>query len=278
MVDKVKSILFVVCLAFIFFAFGALNPGGNSLNLVENCVSQEHAIYGLPKKLSGKEIVLLHNEGYLAGYDSSIMQSRWVSYELTSEELIKVVSREDKFRPDTRLKGKRAELNDYKKSGYDRGHLAPAADMAWSAKAMSESFLLTNMSPQLPSLNRGEWKRLEEYVRDLASDFDTVAIVTGPLFTDEKKIIGKGVRIPTAFYKVLLLKRMKSGFTAIGFILPNSGVVEDFTDYAVSVDSVEKVSGFDFFSCLPDKTEQKIESRCLKEEWFNTNDARKGIN
>ena len=239
----------------------------------ENCDSQKHSIYGLPHAIKGKRLKLLMNEGYLAGYDSILMQSCWVSYELTRDELVKNATRDDKFRPDSRLTGRRAELKDYKKCGYDRGHLAPAADMAWSAQAMSESFLLSNMSPQLPGLNRGEWKRLEEWIRDLAQQFDTIAIVTGPLFNGaEKKTKDKGIPVPGAFFKVLLVKDEMKHYQAIGFILPNLEKTQDFLNYAVSVDSVEHSSGLDFFHCLPDKIERKVEATFSKNSWLNMED------
>ncbi len=242
-------------------------------NPMTECDSQEHSIYGLPHSVHGKRLKLLKNEGYLAGYDSVLMQSSWVSYELTKDELVKKAIRDDKFRPDSRLKGMRAELKDYKKCGYDRGHLAPAADMAWSVQAMSESFLLSNMSPQLPGLNRGEWKQLEEWIRILAQRYDTIAIVTGSIFNGTgKKTIGRGIPVPDAFYKVLLVKDESHQYQAIGFILPNLEKTEDFFNYAVSVDSVEHSSGFDFFHCLPDKIEHKVEATYSKKCWLKRED------
>ena len=102
--------------------------------------------------------------GYTLSYNDDWRLPNWVAYELLRSELNARVPRRDDFRPDEGLEGRQASLSDYRRSGFDRGHMAPAADMRWSATAMSESFYLTNICPQTPSLNQGDWNRLEEIV------------------------------------------------------------------------------------------------------------------
>ena len=112
--------------------------------------------------------------------------------------------RTDKFLPDPDVRGAKAYSNDYTKSGYDRGHMAPAADMKWSKQAMAESFYMSNICPQNPNLNRGDWNDLEEKSRQWAKKYGAVYIACGPVYDHGKpKRIGNNkVAVPDAFYKV----------------------------------------------------------------------------
>ena len=134
------------------------------LSLLISCESQiDHLKYGIPST-NGK---ILEREGYVLLHDSLKKIPLWVSYHLTKKHLQGIQERVDRFKPDPDLlEGERAELSDYKGSGYDRGHMAPAGDMKRSLKVMLESFYLSNMCPQTPGLNRGQWKTLEEKIRD----------------------------------------------------------------------------------------------------------------
>lgn len=107
---------------------------------------------------------------YTLSYNEKHEQASWVAYELTEAKTHKVVNRTNDFRPDNAVRTSSATNVDYQGSGFDRGHLAPAADMSWSEKAMEESFYYNNMSPQVPGFNRGIWKKLEEQVRQWAID------------------------------------------------------------------------------------------------------------
>jgi endonuclease G len=166
--------------------------------------------------------------------------------------------RTNEFIPDPMIPGTDFSI-DYKKSGYDRGHLAPAADMAYSMETMVESFFYSNMSPQLPRFNRGVWKKLEMQVRRWANQYDSLYVVTGPLFDSAMSTIGPHrVAVPKAYYKVLLQKRNGS-WNGIGFILPNSNIKVDFKDYATTIDKVEEITGIDFFHTLSDEIEVQVE-------------------
>jgi endonuclease G len=137
--------------------------------------------------------------------------------------------------------------------------------MGWSTTAMAESFYYSNMSPQTPNFNRGIWKKLEELVRTWAIENNSIYIATGPVLTNNLQSIGPNkVSVPKYYYKVIL-DYTKPSIKGIGFILPNSGSKEPLQNYAVSINSVEKLTGINFFPLLPDKQEELIEkSLCIR--------------
>jgi endonuclease G len=217
-------------------------------------------------KTNPKDIVISHT-GYSFLFNETHMQSNWVAYDLTKEETHKLYDRTDKFVPDPIVKTGTANDNDYAASGYDRGHLAPASDMGWSLTSMTESFYYSNMSPQVPAFNRGIWKKLEELMRTWAIENTSVYIVTGPVLTSGLQTIGANkVSVPNYFYKVIL-DYNEPGIKGIGFIIPNTGSSESLQHFAVSIDSVEKFTGIDFFYLLPDKEEELIEKTLCMNCW-----------
>ena len=220
---------------------------------------------------------IIRHLAYTLCYNEQHEQATWVAYELTRSETQKAVERSNKFMIDPLVKTQSATNLDYKDSGYDRGHLAPAADMGWSTESMKESFYYSNMSPQLPAFNRGIWKQLEEKVRDWAIAEDTLLVVTGPVLRDGLPAIGiNSVSIPEYYYKVLLDFTGKS-HKGIGFILPNRAGSSPLQSYAVSIDSVEKVTGIDFFYALVDKQENELEhALCLPCWEWNATNTRQG--
>ncbi len=217
----------------------------------------------IPKTIP-KDIIITHT-GYTLLYNETHEQSSWIAYELTKEETNKMYERTDKFIPDPKVKTGTATDKDYAGFGYDRGHLAPASDMGWSLTAMAESFYYSNMSPQTPSFNRGVWKRLEELARTWAIENNSIYIVTGPVLTTGLNTIGSNkVSVPNYFYKVIL-DYSEPSIKGIGFIIPNTGSSESLQQFAVSIDSVEKFTGIDFFPLLADEQEDLIEKTlCIK--------------
>ena len=135
-------------------------------------------------KTDQREQIIYHT-GFTLSYNEAHEQASWVAYELTSNELIKKVNRSDNFKQDPKVETGSALLSDYVRSGYDRGHLAPAADMSWSQITMEESFYMSNISPQKPGFNRGIWKKLESYVRQWAYDNESIYVVTGGIPTPD---------------------------------------------------------------------------------------------
>lgn len=220
----------------------------------------------IPYYDSTKQVV--YHSGFTLEYNENHEQANWVAYRLNKQKLIKIAQRTDKFIVDPAIQSGSASNLDYLKSGYDRGHLAPAADMAWSIQAMHESFYFSNMSPQAPSFNRGIWKNLEEQVRKWASEKGELFVVTGPVLEENLPYIGMNrVSIPKYYYKVILQIDTNS-IEAIGFVLPNENSSLHFSEFSVSVDSVEHLTGIDFFHKLPDEIENKIEQQICFPCWF----------
>ena len=208
-----------------------------------------------------------HHTGYSLEYNEKTEQPYWVAYELTREEVSGSIKRKDAFRPDKAISTGSATLSDYRGSGYDRGHLAPAADMKWSDQVMSESFFMSNMSPQHPSFNRGIWKKLEERVRNWAIENEKILVATGPIFSGEYKTIGVNkVAVPTHYYKVII-DYTDPELKGIGFILANEKGSAPLQEYACPIDQVEKVTGIDFFYQLPDDIENRLESQLNLQQW-----------
>ncbi len=192
--------------------------------------------------------------GFDLAYNEIHEQASWVAYVLTRQEVeSSITDRTDNFRVDTSITSGSATLADYRKSGFDRGHLAPAGDMRWDHTAMSESFLLSNMSPQEPSFNRGIWKKLEEQVRKWAVEKDSIYVVTGPVLNSVHSTIGENqVGVPSFYFKVLAdLSPPDHSF--IAFLLPNQPSSADLSHFAISVDSLESFTGYDFFVSAPDR-------------------------
>ncbi|MFN4971775.1 MAG: DNA/RNA non-specific endonuclease [Bacteroidota bacterium] len=223
----------------------------------------EHSQLELPRANSRDRIIT--HTGFALLYDEKHEQARWVAYELTSAETKRAFDRTDKFLPDPKVKSKTANDKDYAGNGYDRGHLAPAGDMGWSAQATYESFYYSNISPQNPGFNRGIWKRLETQVRNWAVENEAVYVVTGPILESGLSTIGSNkVSVPQYYYKVILDYR-NPGVKAIGFIMRNASSGEPLQEFAVTVDSVEAVTGIDFFYQLSDDQEKMIEQTlCVK--------------
>ena len=206
---------------------------------------------------------------FALGYDEKHEQAAWVAYKLDSRETKGRAEREDDFRPDPEIATGSASPSDYSRSGHDRGHLAPAADFKFSKKAMSESFFMSNMSPQKPRFNRGIWKELEEQVRDWVQKDKSYYIVTGPVLSGKRyRRIGKKnrVSIPKYYYKILL-DIDEPEVKAIAFLMENKGSDKPLSSFVVSIDRIEEMTGIDFFPNLPDDLEQKLEASASTAGW-----------
>lgn len=222
----------------------------------------------LPASLTSVPEQILVRKGYTVSYNKDRRVPNWVAWHLTAAHLKGSVKRSDaSFHEDEEVPMPRAIDSDYVRSGYDRGHMCPAGDNKWSAKAMDESFLFTNVCPQAPQLNRGDWNEMEQACRKWAKENGDIYIVCGPIFYKKRaKTIGKNkVAVPDAFFKVVLT--MKGNPKAIGFIYKNGDGNRPKGDYANSVDEVERITGIDFFPSLPDKIEKQVEAQCNPDDW-----------
>jgi endonuclease G len=212
------------------------------------------------KPTNQEKYEIVKHKYYTLAYSEKNEQPAWVCYSLTKKNVGGKEPRSNNFVPDPMVSTKTADDIDYVKSGYDKGHMVPAADMSWSPEAMKETFYYSNVSPQFPSFNRGEWKKLEEKVRGWAAEFDSVKVYTGPIFKDNIKKIGPdSVTVPGHYFKVIAIYH-NATYSGIGFIFPNKKVVDPLYNYAVSIDSVENYSNLDFYNYLPESTQKKMES------------------
>lgn len=207
--------------------------------------------------LDAADTLIYNTSGrYTFSYRPSGKIARWVAYKLTRSDLSGAVDRSYTFAPDPRLRTygwPSATHADYRGSGYDRGHLLPSADRTDSEASNRSTFLYSNMAPQQPRLNRGPWKRLEEQLRAQTSDYDTLYIVVGTVLPAHPETIGRGVFVPELFFKAIALRRADV-FEMAAYVMPNDAALltgRDYTEFAVSVDSVERLSGLDLFPSLP---------------------------
>ncbi|HPX13264.1 MAG TPA: DNA/RNA non-specific endonuclease [Treponemataceae bacterium] len=204
-------------------------------------------------------------------YNNTWRNPDWVAYELTAEEAETIrVKRASRFVTDSRPDITSAEDSDYRRSGYDRGHLAPAADMRFSPEAMRDCFYYSNIAPQHPRLNRGIWLTLENRTRQWAKEYGAIFITTGPVYSSGDTTIGNNqVRVPAAFYKVLLDYRSRPP-KAAGFLFPNTDEGPGtLAGHMVPVDDVEAATGIDFFAALPDSVEGLLEGSVNPASWLS---------
>ena len=206
-------------------------------------------------------------------YSERHEQAVWVAYKLLGEDTYKSLARSNRFLVDPRVSTGTATHQDYLKSGYDRGHLAPAADFGWSVDAMNESFYYSNMSPQLPGFNRGVWKRLETQVRNWARVDSCIYIITGPVLRDSLKAIGpNAVSVPESYYKVILDFYSKAP-KGIGFIIPNASSSADLSEFAMTIEDVERITGINFFPKLNSTQIHNLEKHMCIPCWTWTSTA-----
>ena len=224
----------------------------------------DNLFYGVP----GPADTIIEREGYALGYSEKHKQAVWVQYVMTAGEATsRAARRRGDFRSDPEIPSGSATPDDYVQSGYDRGHLAPAADMAFSVRTMSESFYMSNISPQLPGFNRGVWSRLEKQIRHFAKREKLIVVVTGPILPTEKTVtIGASrITVPQCYYKVVYDTTPPEKM--IAFVIPNWSSTADLRTFVVSVHQVEKLTGLDFFSLIPQPKQKHLERSITVENW-----------
>ncbi|MBQ7420460.1 MAG: DNA/RNA non-specific endonuclease [Prevotella sp.] len=217
------------------------------------------------------ETTPLQRYAYKAWYSESMRIPLAVSWYLTGNHVTGSFKRKGvAFHPDNEVKGDPVSTFDYMQSGYSRGHMCPSGDNKWNQRAQEESFLMTNICPQTHKLNGGDWNDLEMLCRTWAQKYDRVYIVCGPVLQgDRHKTIGRirarRITVPEAFYKVVL--RTGKHPAAIGFIYNNDDSSQPMREAVRTVDEIERMTGIDFFSALPDDEEDRIEAKADLSDW-----------
>jgi len=212
---------------------------------------------------------------YYVCYADSWRIPYWVLHYVARPRLTGQVNRTDNFRSDSSLPAElRVRADDYRGTGFDKGHLAPAADFSFDQAAMSATFLMSNMSPQRPRTNRGAWRKVEETVRSTVKSFGQGWVITGNVFiaADSTRVApfewlrrdGRNwVAVPTHLFKAVLLRDSVGRLDMYGLLVPNQDgpASRAVADYLVPVRRLEEIAGWDFFPLLPDQLEESLETR-----------------
>jgi endonuclease G len=215
-------------------------------------------------------------QGYVLAQDGRLKIPMWVQYDLKPEDLDGTVTEPNRFTVDTSIpSGYRAQLSDYLNSGFDKGHMAPAADMKRNTQVRTESYLLSNSAPQVGSgFNQKIWRNLETAVRGWVEQRGSLTIITGPIFMVQGghvsyQVIGtKQVAVPTHFYKIVVDANNMNNIEALAFIMPNRDLGDsDYSEFLSSIDQIEEATGLDFLSALPDGVQRDIESQVPPDVW-----------
>ncbi len=213
---------------------------------------------------------IIQHDYYTLSYNEKHEQAEWVAYELKKNYVKSNHFKRPYFIEDPKVKTGSADWRNYKKSGYDKGHLCPAGDMEFEPKAYNDTFFTSNISPQLHDFNAGVWNRLEQKVRYWATKYDGIYVITGGILQPSLQTIGKEeISVPNYFYKILL-DNSNGQYRMIAFLVPSKKSDKPIYDFVVSVDSIEKMTGIDFFPKLDDKIENSLEKNSDYKAWsFN---------
>lgn len=225
-------------------------------------------VYGGLPTSNKVELTILRNIGYYTGYCEKRRNPLWVAYKVDGNSKNYNLKRPGGFKADMRTFS-RISPNDYKASGYDRGHLAPNSSISsqYGREAQLETFLMSNIVPQSPDLNRKIWQRLEKMENDYAQNLETVWVITGPIFDPHIQHIKNQVEVPDALFKILF-DEQKGTVRTLAFIIPQTVQGNEPIDrFITSVDEIEKLTGLDFLAPLSDENEDKLEAAVANRLW-----------
>lgn len=216
----------------------------------------------LPTSTTGQ---IIQHQNYTLSYHELYEQAEWVAYELNRSHLTYDDRRRPYFINDPKILTGSANYKNYKRSGYDRGHLCPAGDRRFSKDAYDETFYTSNITPQKNDFNAGIWNRLEMKTRYWAKKYGQLYIITGGILSKDLKTIGyEDVAVPKQFYKIIL---DKSNSKTIAFLFPHQESKKSLQNFVTSIDKIEKLTNIDFFSSLPDDIENQLESTTSTFNW-----------
>ncbi|MBT8496384.1 MAG: DNA/RNA non-specific endonuclease [Deltaproteobacteria bacterium] len=234
----------------------------------------EHIGLGMPS-VAGRQDpnswLLARNE-YIVGYSRDLVSPVWAAWKVSAKNLKKNYKRSKAFRADPTLPKKwpRATNDDYRNSGFTRGHLVASGERSASRRANRKTFVFTNIIPQAEKNNGGPWNHLEHHYRDLASAGHEVYVMAGGVYSNNPQRIGKnGVAVPDATWKVVVVLKKGQKLTdidestrVISVIIPNENqtvrVKDSFAKYQVPAKAIEAITGHKFFSALPGEIRQKL--------------------
>lgn len=276
MKKHLRIFLLLLCVAFVAVGLRGLLHGDRSRQIpehsreVQTSSSVHTTSFGDMLNVKGKESSgsrIKDYAGFRLSFNSSNHTPDWVAWELLGSETQGNESRYKKFWQDNDLTGC-PQTSDYSNSGYDRGHLCPSADQKWSPEAMRDCFSMANIAPQEKALNTGAWKTLENKERVWARRDSAIIIVAGPIYSsqDTKRIGKTGIRVPGAFFKVMIAPYIDSP-RGIAFVYPNMTAPGNMENYVMTIREVENLTGLDFFSSLPDELEERLETRSSFQDW-----------
>ena len=265
-----SAVMLALCAA----GFVGLVHAQPAADTIRDTLNLKYGVAGISGRILDKDF-------YVINYSDRWRIPYWSAYHLTTEDLKGTAKRKDNFQPDLEVPDKaRSTLEDYKGSSFDRGHLAPAGDFTRSKEAMAATFLLSNMSPQYPNTNQGIWQNLEGQIRDMIADVGEAWVVTGDAFMSKdsqpanpKLWMKRGrqnrVAVPTHLFDAILTKDAKGRWCAYAFLVPNQQAKNSHatSEYRLSVDRLEQITGFDFFVGLDTAVQNRIESRVPAWSW-----------
>ena len=266
--NRKKTVYTVIIIAILLAVYGYevfLNEKEKAQTVKTGETVKEHTkLYFMPSSTTGQ---VVHHHYYSLSYHEKHEQAEWVAYELKKSQLAKTNYKRPYFEIDQAVNTGAAHWRNYKNSGYDRGHLCPAGDRRFSKSAHDETFLTSNISPQEHEFNAGIWNRLEQKVRYWARKHDGLFVVTGGVLKNGMETIGhEGVAVPEYFYKVIL--DYNSGEPKmIGFLFPHKASNRPLREFEVPTDTIEKLTGINFFEQLDDSVEDYLESTLTYSKW-----------
>ncbi len=265
--DAVRFLLWGLTVALVCFLLYRVIVNNNTPHLVPLSEGGRDSLMtvGVPRGMSD---TLVRYDAFDVHFNGTRGIANCTAYELVVNELNGTAERGNEFMADPGVKGCPSP-QDYAGSGMDRGHLVPAADLKWSDAAMRQSFLLTNVCPMHKALNEGGWAKLEEKVREWTARDSALLVFTGPIVSESDTTLASGrVKVPSSYYKVVLAPCV-SPMRAIAFIYPNGHSGGRLSQYAVSVDEVERLTGLDFFPYLFPEEQQRLEASVHLDAWLN---------
>jgi endonuclease G len=237
-----------------------------SANPIDDSCPQ-HVVWGAPQIAQEGNNQYLCRAGYAVNYNYATKVAYFVTEVIRPENLTRSAARKDDFREDPEIPAQyRVTLKDYVGSGYDRGHMAPAADFMASVQLMSESFLLSNMMPQNPGNNRGIWKYTEEMTRYWVQKYNTpMHVITGTIYTQPYTTFGNNVFVPSHLWKIVIdSKNLRS----IAFLYPNQKLdPKEIEKYVVSISEIEQYTGINISPALPPQYQQLEKVRANYKDW-----------